>query len=118
MEGTLNQPYVFAAAMYGGMLAGLLYLFFQAIRRLFRMGKWFTIVLDGVFIVFLFSVTALSMYLATHMQLRPYYFVGIGLGFAIFLGGVSPLCRYIYNNFVKFWRKGVDKRSKKDSNRE
>lgn len=119
MDGTLNQPYIVAAALYAGMIAGLVYALFRGVRALFHFNKVATILSDVGFLAILFLITALCMQLATNFKIRPYCFLGIVFGFGIFEMGIAPAMRAIFKLFSKKGPgkgKEVDKPPKKRSN--
>ena len=49
MSATINQPYIFLATVYGGLVIGLLYGAVTVLRRLTHAGKCATLVWDILF---------------------------------------------------------------------
>ena len=51
METTAPQAFIFLITLYGGMIAGLVYDIYRAIRKLCKSGRWVTALLDTLFIL-------------------------------------------------------------------
>lgn len=120
MDGTLNQPYLLAAAIYAGMLAGVVYSLFQLVRKAFHGGKLFLVAADILFLAVVFILAAIMLYTACHMKIRPYHYVGMGIGFGMYECAIFPIGRKIFKLFKKnkeIGGQGVDKREKKSSNK-
>ncbi|MBQ9941820.1 MAG: hypothetical protein IJP03_02300 [Christensenellaceae bacterium] len=110
MEGTLNQPYLLAAAIYLGMLCGALYSLFAVLRGCFG-GRAFQVVADVLFVLLAFLLCALALYVLCRVKIRLYIFGGIAMGFGVFRAGVRPLIRFLQKSFHK-----KQKTVKKDKN--
>jgi len=114
MDSTLNQPYILLATMYGGMIAGLVYDLFRVFRKKSGTSKLWTAIIDSFFVIVLFLVVSIVLYYAVDLAIRPYNFIGIGLGGAIYLSAVSPILRLIYKKIREIT---VDRIAKKRSNK-
>ena len=114
MEGTLNQPYILAAAMYAGMAAGVAYSILRCFRALLR-GRVWTVALDALFLFLLLGITGGALYVAADLQLRAYHFLGVAIGFGIAVLGICPIFRYVD---CKFFKAQVDKFRKKRFNKQ
>ncbi len=95
MDTTTAQPYIFLVTIYGGMVAAAVYDVFRGIRRGMHRGRWFAALLDTLFILLLGSVVAFVLYTANMGELRLYTFAGFALGFALYIGGLSPVAAYL-----------------------
>ena len=115
MDGTLNQPYVFAAAVYGGMMTGGVYVIFQLFIKCFKSSRVATVVFDSLFLVGMMAINGIIMYVATGLKLRPYVFFGMLIGFVVFICAIMPIGRYAKKVLTE--KKHVDKRRKKGSNK-
>lgn len=80
MDGTLNQPYLLAAAIYAGMLAGVVYSLFQLVRKAFHGGKLFLVAADILFLAVVFILAAIMLYTACHMKTARTIMWGWGSG--------------------------------------
>lgn len=94
MEGTLSQPYLFAAAMYVGMLGAAVYFLLSWLGKILK-GKVWRAVLDVLYSLFMLLAIAGMIYLVADLRVRGFYFVGVGLGFAIYCLGIKPVLQYI-----------------------
>ena len=90
LGGTLEQPYVFLAAVYGGMICGAVYSVLRIIRQVTGK-KWVYITADVCFGVMAFIVMAVVLFAATELYIRAYFFLGVVVGFGIFTLGIAPL---------------------------
>lgn len=115
MEGTLNQPYIFAAAVYGGMMTGGVYVIFQLFIKCFRSTRAAIITFDALFIVGMLVINGTVIYLATGLELRPYMFFGMVIGFILFTCAIMPIGKYAKKVLTE--KNQVDKKGKKRSNR-
>jgi len=100
MEDTLSQPYLFAAAVYLGIAAALLYAAIRALFRLMGGGRGFVIAADALFLLLLFAVSALCLQRLTHLKVREYTYAGIAAGFALQWAVLHPFAKMIQ----KKWR--------------
>ena len=83
MEGTLSQPYLFAAAMYVGMLGAAVYFLLSWLGKILQKRVW-QITLDIFYSLLALAAMASMLYLVADLKVRGFYFVGAGLGFAIY----------------------------------
>ena len=90
LGGTLEQPYVFLAAVYGGMICGAIYSILRIIRHVTRK-RWVYITADACFGVMAFIVMSVVLFAATEFYIRAYFFMGVVVGFGIFILGITPL---------------------------
>ncbi len=111
--GTLNQPYVFLATVYGGLICGALYCIFKTARVAMKAGRPMSAILDSAFILMSSCVCIYILYTTTLLDLRLYHFVGVALGFSVFVWAVAPVLSIIYKRLK---RATVDKRRKKSDN--
>jgi len=102
---TLSQPFLFAAFIYLGMLLGVVYSVLRILRRIFGEKKPVLVLADLLFM----AVAGVSVFFAMsrlmEMKLRFYPFLGVLLGFGIYLVAILPLIRYIN---CKFGKKKID----------
>ena len=102
---TLDQPFVFAALLYVGILIGLLRTLFRGLSRIFGDRKWVIICADilflavsGLMLIFLADRTA-------GMKLRGYYLFGAAAGYLLYSAAIRPLAIWIN---CKFRKKKID----------
>ena len=94
MEGTLSQPYLFAAAMYVGMLGAAVYFLLSWLGKILQKRVW-QITLDIFYSLLALAAMASMLYLVADLTVRGFYFVGAGLGFAIYCLGIKPALGWI-----------------------
>lgn len=109
METTTPQPVIFMITIYGGMIIGIAYDFYRAIRKALKKGKWITAILDTLFIITLGVIVGYIMYTANQGELRLYTFIGFALGFMLYIAGISP--------FIMFLAKKIHNKIKKNDNK-
>ena len=90
MSSTLNQPFIFFAFMYAGMLAGLIYALITFIKRKAKR-KWIKITAEAVFFICVFIITMITFAKANYLDLRAYPFLGIAAGFIVYHFGPGML---------------------------
>jgi len=95
METTAPQVYIFLITVYGGLLVGVAYDIYRLIRRIAKRGRWLTIVLDVLFIITLGLIVFAVLYIANSGELRLFTFLGLALGFALYMSGLSLFFRFL-----------------------
>lgn len=103
---TLNQPFLFAAFLYSGILMGILYYLFRGIRNLFGKNRLILIFADVLFLLICGGGLLFMVYSLANFKLRLYYILGILLGFGLYSAAIRPLIKYIN---CKFHKKKIDK---------
>lgn len=86
---TAYQWQVALFMLFGGLLLGFLYDLFRAIRRLFRTGKVLTILLDILYCLLALLLAFFFLWRGADMALRPWMFMGLGLGAGLYFAGPS-----------------------------
>jgi len=102
VESTLNQPYIFLATVYGGMVLGLVYDIYRMMRKTFKGTRAALIIFDVMFVLSAGVITIGILYYVNMIELRLYTGIGFILGFAIYMAGLSPLMAWIVRR-VKKW---------------
>ncbi len=102
MEGTLSQPYLFAAAMYVGILGAAIYFLLSWLGKILQKRAW-QIVLDILYSLLVLAAMAGMLYLVADLKVRGFYFIGAGLGFAIYCLGIRYIIKKytLYSGFKK-----------------
>lgn len=99
MSATINQPYIFLATVYGGLLIGLLYGFLTAVRHFTHAGKVATILWDILFFVGGTLISLVVIYIASKADLRLYTFLGMACGFCMYYYGLRVTVTHIYKKY-------------------
>ena len=95
-ETVRNELFVFLTSLLTGLSAGLIFDFFRAMRRMGEKSGA-KVMLEDIFLwISEACLVFVSIYSFNSGQLRFYFFVGMGIGFVLYLLTVSFL-------FIKFW---------------
>lgn len=108
METTAPQATIFLITLYGGMIAGLTYDIYRAMRRAAKSGRWVTAVMDTLFILTVGVIVTAVLYAANSGELRLYTFVGLALGFALYMTGLSPFLFFLARKLKKKIKKEIE----------
>lgn len=96
MSATINQPYIFLATLYGGLIVGLLYGVIAAVRHFSHAGRWATVVWDILFFILGTLVCLAAIYIANKANLRLYTFLGLSGGFCMYFFGIHQTAIRLY----------------------
>lgn len=94
MNTTNIQPFIFMMTIYAGILSGLIYDFYRMLRKLLDR-KWTVVVFDVLFVICFAAVITVTLYFSNSGSIRIYSFIGVALGFLLYMLGISPLFQYI-----------------------
>lgn len=111
--GTLNQPFVFAAMVYAGLLIGAVYSLFSGLGKLFHGKFLIDLLFDTMFILISASIGCFALYYAAGLGLRFFHFLGLAIGIILYLRLLMPCFMELFTNKKK---KRIDKKAKKVSN--
>ncbi|HSQ33685.1 MAG TPA: spore cortex biosynthesis protein YabQ [Peptostreptococcaceae bacterium] len=89
---------VFLTTIYGGIIIGLIYDFYRATKKNFKIPKLFTIIHDIVFWIVVTILVFVTINVVESFDLRYYHFVALGIGYVIYLNTIS---KYILLFFTK-----------------
>lgn len=105
MENTIKvEIYIFLTAIYGGLIAGLVYDIYRVIRYFFKPKKIFTIIEDLLFWIGIATIFVYIINKSSWGQLRGYMFIGFFLGGLIYLKILSKILFPLWVNIFK----GID----------
>lgn len=102
---TLDQPFVFAAFLYAGILIGLLRSLFRGLVHIFGDRKWITVSADILFLAVSGMMLIFLADRAAGMKLRGYYLFGAAAGYLLYSAAIRPLAIWIN---CKFRKKKID----------
>lgn len=98
---TLGQPYVLLVCICAGMITGMIYDFFRAVRRLFGNNTVITVLCDLFFSIAFFVISFVAFFMSNDMQIEWYMFPVIGGGILLYTLGMRKvllfLWRLVYN---------------------
>ena len=90
LMSTANQAYVFLSTVYTGMIIGLIYDLNRMVRRIFRPGRSIVGVLDLLFWLTAAVIVFVVLYFANNGEIRLYNFIGLAVGWCLYLLTISP----------------------------
>ncbi len=96
MMTTEPQISVFLITLYGGIASGIIYDIYRALRKVTGQKRLTTALIDAVFVLIIGAVILSMLYIANKGELRLYTFVGVALGFALYMTGLSPFIIFMY----------------------
>lgn len=99
---TANQAYVFLATVYGGVVIGLFFDIYRMVRRIFRPGKFITGIMDLIFWVIIALFSFFILFYINDGQVRFYSFLGIGLGWGLYILSISQFIMWIFDLIYKW----------------
>ena len=102
---TLDQPFVFAAFLYIGILIGVLHSLFRGIIRIFGSSRWIVICGEILFLIAAGAMFFYLMYRITGMKFRGYHFFGAASGYMLYAAAIRPITVWIN---CKFHKKKID----------
>ena len=90
LMSTANQVYVFLSTVYTGMVIGLVYDLNRMIRRISKPGRWIVGALDLLFWLMAAVIVFAVLYFANNGEIRLYNFIGLAMGWSLYLLTISP----------------------------
>lgn len=114
MYSTLNQGYVFAAVVIGGLGLGILYDIFRGLRHAVKPGKVAEAFMDILFWLMATGVTLLVIFYANKGEPRLFIIIGLIGGAALYVVGPGAYIRKWANKLFSKISKGS--REKPDQN--
>lgn len=99
---TANQAYVFLATVYGGLIIGLFFDIYRMIRRILKPGKFITGIMDLIFWVIIALFSFFILFYINDGQVRFYSFLGIGIGWGLYILSISQFIMWIFDLIYKW----------------
>jgi spore cortex biosynthesis protein YabQ len=119
MYSTLNQGYVFAAVVIGGLGLGILYDIFRALRHTVKPGKVAEAFMDILFWLMATGVAVLVIFFANKGEPRLFIIIGLIGGAALYVVGPGTYIRKWFNMlFSKIAKAGEKKQDQKEEGKE
>lgn len=101
MMSTANQAYVFLATVYGGLVIGLFFDLYRMVRRILRPGKWITGIMDLIFWILVAFFSFLILFNINDGEVRLYSFLGLALGWGLYVLSLSQLIMWVFDSIYK-----------------
>ena len=110
-----NEVIVFFAFIVSGMIGGVVFDFFRAIRKNFETKNWLVYVEDFIFWIMLGIIALVTSYLVSDGQVRVYMLISMLMGTIIYFFSFGKfvykvfdfICRYIssvLSTIIKFFK--------------
>ena len=107
MPHTAYQGYEFLAALYTGLVIGLLYTLCTFLRQLFLRRKLPSAFIDALFWILAGGITFLAMLLINGARPRGYLFLGLGMGITLHFCSIGLIIKKTASFFSRI-RKGSE----------
>ncbi len=112
---TLNQGYVFAAVVIGGLALGVLYDIFRALRAAVRPGKAAEGIMDILFWLLVTGVAVIVIFLANQGEPRLFVLIGLLGGAVLYVVGPGAYIRkWLGALFSRISRAAAKKEAQKE----
>ena len=93
---------IFYLTLYGGIVIGLLFDLYRALRTNFKIVKKISFVFDVIFWILITAVIFTTINLLERFDLRYYHFVALFLGFILYYNTVSKYILIAFNKIISF----------------
>jgi len=93
---------VFLTTIYGGIIIGLIYDFYRATKKNFKVPKLFTIIHDTLFWIVVTMLVFVTINVVESFDLRYYHFVALFIGFILYYNTISKFILTAMNKVVYF----------------
>lgn len=93
---------VFYATIYGGIIIGVLFDFYRALKINFKFMSYFSVFFDIIFWLFATLVIFLTINLTEFFDLRYYHFVALIVGFLIYYNTISKYILSFISKIICF----------------
>ena len=93
---------IFYLTLYGGIVIGLLFDFYRALRTNFKIVRRVSFVFDFIFWILITIVIFTTVNVLERFNLRYYHFVALFLGFILYYNTISKYVLSIFNKIISF----------------
>lgn len=93
---------VFYLTLYGGIVIGLLFDLYRALRSNFKIVRKISFIFDIIFWIIITIVIFTTVNLLERFDLRYYHFVALFLGFILYYNTISKYILIIFNKLISF----------------
>ena len=93
---------IFYLTLYGGIVVGLLFDFYRALRTNFKIVRKISFIFDFIFWLFITIVVFTTVNILEQFNLRYYHFIALFLGFILYYNTISKYMLTIFNKIISF----------------
>ncbi|WP_042278043.1 spore cortex biosynthesis protein YabQ [[Clostridium] dakarense] len=90
----------FYATIYGGIIIGVLFDIYRALKSNFKFMKYFSVVFDAIFWILATMVIFITVNAVESFELRYYHFAALFIGFILYYNTVSKFILSIINKII------------------
>lgn len=109
METVQFQSYVFSYSVYGGIIIGILYDIYRAVKGKKRNERLITSIWDLLFLLSVFVVVIWAVFSSSYGSIRSYVFIGFIVGFYLYeklLGRIAAgVFHFLFRSIINFLNK-------------
>lgn len=106
METVQFQSYIFSYSVYGGIIIGILYDIYRALRGRRKRDRLITSLWDVLFLAAVFIVVMWAIFSSSYGDIRAYVLIGFLVGFYLFeklLGRIMVrIVFFVYRSLISF----------------
>ena len=102
MKYFIEDINIFYLTLYGGIIIGLIFDFYRALRNNFKVVRKISIGFDVIFWFLITIVIFTTVNVLEKFDLRYYHFVALFLGFILYYNTVSKYVLSIFNKIISF----------------
>lgn len=103
MKYFIEDINIFYLTLYGGIIIGLLFDFYRALRNNFKILKYIYFLLDIVFWLLATMVVFITINALERFDIRYYHFVALFLGFILYYNTISKYILMFLNKMISFF---------------
>lgn len=106
-ESSINQAYVFACSIAGGIIAALLYDLFRIKRKTIKTGIVATYIEDFIYWILVAVIMFLLLYISNDGEIRGFIFIGAILGVILYVLLFSRIVTGLILFIIKIIKKAI-----------
>lgn len=101
METVQFQIFVFSITLYGGIIIGILYDVYRAVKGKRRTKSLITSLWDILFLLFTFFISIWIIFSSNYGDLRVYVFIGFMVGFFLYERIIGRIATALFSQILK-----------------
>lgn len=102
MKYFIEDLNIFYLTLYGGIVIGLIFDLYRALRKNFKVVRKISIIFDVIFWFLITIVIFTTINLLERFDLRYYHFIALFLGFILYYNTISKYVLSIFNKIISF----------------
>ena len=102
MKYFIEDLNIFYLTLYGGIVIGLIFDLYRALRKNFKVVRKISIIFDVIFWFLITIVIFTTINLLERFDLRYYHFIALFLGFILYYNTISKYILILFNKIISF----------------